>query len=422
MKIAFTHGTLLDRDFQWQTFENILIEDGKIRAINGDITPAHQVYDARQHYLLPGLIDLSVALREPGYTAKGSIASETAAAAAGGVTTLCATPDSHPVNDTKAVTKLIAELSEHGGRCKVLPLGALTAGLNGEHLAEYAALKNAGCVGLSNSFTPIKSLAITKRCFEYAKTHDMTVFINPIEPSLHVGVMHEGEISTTIGLQGISSLAESLAVGHLIQLARATGVSLHLSQLSCAESVSLVRQAKASGQTLTADVALQNLLYTDLDVEYFNNAYHCEPPLRSEADRLALLVGVRDGTIDAITSCHRPHEAAAKQMPFAESAPGISMLELLLPCALQLDRRGELPLADFVRAMTSGPAKILGCYAAPIAVDEVADLSLFNPELNWKVQDSSLISEGKNTPLLGETIAGGVMLTLCRGQLSYQRE
>jgi dihydroorotase len=245
--------------------------------------------------------------------------------------------------------------------------------------------------------------------------------MNPIEPSLHVGVMHEGAISTTIGLQGIPVLAETLAVGHLLQIARATGARLHLAQLSCAESVHLVAKAKADGIPVTADVALQNLLYTDTDVEYFNSMFHCQPPLRAQQDRQTLLEAVRNGTIDAITSCHRPHEAAAKQMPFAETAPGMSSIELLLPGALRLADSGELPLKDFIRAMTEGPARILGLERPCIKEQGVANLCLFDPQATWTVTEDSLASAGKNSPEMGSEIKGQVEVTLYRGRPSHRR-
>lgn len=422
MNIAFTQGKYLNAKHQWLDFEYILVKDGKISAINGTDRNADLIFDARGKYLLPGLTDLSVALREPGYSAKGSIASETAAAVAAGITTLCCTPDSKPVNDTKAVAKLIEELAEENALCRVLPLGALTAELKGEQLAEYASLKKAGCVALSNGFSPIKNLSITKRCFEYAKTHDLAVFINPIEPSLYTGVIHEGTISTTIGLQGISPLAETLAVSHLIKIAQATGVRLHLSQLSCADSVLRVAQAKEEGMHLSADVALQNLLYTEAEVEYFNSAFHCQPPLRSEVDRLALLKGIRDGVIDAITSCHRPHEAAAKQMPFAETEPGMSTLDILLPAGWLLANRKELPFELFVHAMTAGSARVLNRPTHGIAEGNVADLCLFDPDHHWIATEQNLKSEGKNSPLLGQSIQGKVKVTICDGTLIYQDE
>ena len=224
MKIEITNGRLLNTQGEWEAFNRIQISDGIISHISqedsasGSSFAANTKIDAQGCYVLPGLIDLNTSLREPGYSVKGSIASETAAAAAGGVTTLCCSPETDPINDSEAVTKLIKDLSQTSNKCQVLPLGALTHTLKGEQLSEYASLKKAGCIALSNAYHPIKNLAITKRCFEYAKTHDLSVFINPIEASLHEGVMHDNHVSTTIGLQGIPSLAETIAVSQLCHL------------------------------------------------------------------------------------------------------------------------------------------------------------------------------------------------------------
>lgn len=397
----------------WESFETLYIKDGVIKSID-DPSASYgdaDVRDLNGAYVLPGLTDISV---------KGNISTETKAAAAGGVTTFCCTPDTSPVNDSQAATKLIREIASEHNYCRVLPLGALTQGLQGEQLAEYAALKKAKCVALSNAYNPIKSLEITKRCFEYAKTHEMSVFVNPIEPSLHQGVMHEGEVSTTIGLQGISSLAETIAVTQLIQLAKATGVHLHLSQLSAAESVIQLEQAKADGVNVTADVAIQNLLYIDECVENFNSVYYCMPPLRAESDRLALIDGVKRGVIDTITSAHRPQEAEAKQAPFAEAEPGMSTIEFLLPLALRLAERNELDLLTAIDAMTRGANKVLRRETPDLSVNSAADLCVFSPEGERTVEINNIVSHGKNSPLLKEALKGRTLVTIFDGHFVYQ--
>lgn len=424
MSILLKNGQRLvftESGASWQGFDTIFINDGKIEAIdNPSAGEAALTQDLDGAYVLPGLIDISVALPEPGHSLKGSIASETRAAAAGGVTTLCSIPETEPVNDSQAVSKLIREIAAEHNYCRVLPLGALTQGLKGEQLAEYAALKNAKCVALSNAYNPLKSLAITKRCFEYAKTHDMSVFVNPVEPSLHKGVMHEGEVSTTIGLQGISSLAETIAVTQLIQLAKATGVHLHLSQLSAAESVEQLERAKSEGINVTADVAIQNLLYIDECVENFNSVYYCMPPLRGERDRLALIEGVKRGVIDTITSAHRPQEAEAKQAPFAEAEPGMSSIEFLLPLALMLDQNKELELSTFIDAMTRGASKVLNRAELAVSEGEIADICVFCPDRVRTIDINSIVSHGKNTPLLRESLKGVVTMTVMDGRIVHQ--
>ena len=419
MNIRILNGKRLNADFKWENSSSIDIKDGVIVAFDQD-NKADKVIDAKSCLIFPGLTDLNVSLREPGYTAKGSVATETRAAVAGGVTKLCCSPETAPVNDSRAVTKLIKELAVLANNCEVFPLGALTKGLQGEQLAEYAALKSAQCIALSNAYHPIKSLAITKRCFEYAKTHGLSVFINPIESSLHQGAMHEGHVSTTIGLQGIPSLAETIAVAQLIQLAAVTGVHLHLSQLSAADSVAQVRKAKLQGVSVTADVAIQNLLYTDAKVESFTSIYHCLPPLREDADRLALIQGVKDGTIDAVTSAHQPHEAAAKQMPFAETEPGMSTIEFLLPMTQILEKNNELALVDIIKSMTIGAAKVLSQEFNVLAVGTRADVVVYDPNVQRSLNSSDIMSRGKNSPLLGKVIQGKTMVTIYKGRVVYE--
>ena len=425
MKIEITNGSLLNHQGEWQVFKCIQITNNIITRVLQDDLSAKPNFDAdtqinaRGCYIFPGLIDLNVSLRDPGYSVKGSVKSETMAAAAGGVTTLCCTPETDPINDSEAVTKLISKLAQTNNKCQVLPLGAFTQGLKGEQLSEYASLKKAGCIALSNAYHPIKNLAITKRCFEYARTHNLSVFINPIEASLHEGVMHENHVSTTIGLQGISSLAETVAVAQLIQLAQTTDVHLHLSQLSAADSVSQLKAAKEKGIKVTADVAVHHLLYTDEQVENFNSMFHCMPPIRSESDRQALLEGLNTGVIDTVTSAHQPHEAAAKQMPFGETEPGISGIELLLPMAIQLADNNELPLTRFISAMTTQSAAVLSLDTPEIAEGKAASLCIFDPAHSWTLKAEDLLSKGKNSPLIGQTLKGKVKATIYAGNISF---
>jgi len=424
MTIEIINGKMLTPKGEWTNFKSIHIANGLIVGINrqGEKFDAHTTINARGCYVVPGLIDLQVSLPEPGYQVKGTVESETLAAAAGGVTVLCCSPDTDPINDSEAVTKLIEELAGRSNHCHVLPLGALTRGLKGEHLSEYAALKDAGCIALSNGYHPIKNLAITKRCFEYAKTHDLSVFVNPIEPSLHLGAIHESHISTTIGLQAIPSLAETIPVAQLIKLAEATDVHLHLSQLSAADSVSQVREAKAKGLNISADVAIHNLLYTSQQIESFDSLYHCMPPLRSESDRLALLDGVRTGVIDAITSAHQPHEDAAKKMPFAETEPGISGIEHLIPMAVKMSDNNELPLACFFEAMTSRAAHVVKLDTPIIETGRAANLCIFDLSKKWRLSEEDMLSKGKNSPLMGQKIKGHVVTTIYEGRISYMAD
>lgn len=424
MKLEIINGQRLTPSGQWKKVDSIRIANGKIESIDNTDSSfiADQTFNAKEHLIAPGMIDLSTSLRDPGPSVNGTIASETAAAAKGGFTAVCCTPDTTPVNDSKAVTKLILESSRREQHCQVYPIGALTKGLQGDQLAEYAALKDAGCIALSNGFQPLQNLIVTQRCFEYAKTHNLCVCINPMEPSLYQGAIHEGSVSTTIGLQGIPRVAETIAVSQLLQLAELTQTRLHLSQLSCAQSVSLLEQAKANGLNVTADVAIDNLLNTHHATENFNSLYHCHPPLREDIDRLALIEGVKSGVIDAITSAHRPCEAAAKLMPFAETTPGMSTIELTIALARKLELQDQLALATSISALSAGAANVLGLPEPRIDVGATANLFIFNPNQQYRLNAEALVSKGKNTPYLGQTLEGQVLATINNGQFSYQFE
>lgn len=421
-QLIIRNGEFLTPDGDRKSNGATLIQDGAIKDLNHALDKTDedaQIIDSAGMLILPGLTDINALLQEPGSSRNGTIFSETKAAAAGGVTTLCCRPDTLPANDSKAVTKLIMEQVEAKAACNVLPLGALTQNLAGEHLANYASLKEAGCIGLSNAFNPLHSLLITKRCFQYARTHNMKVFLNPIEASLHEGKMHEGRISTTIGLQGVPAEAESIAVAQLLSLAKVTKVSLHISQLSSADSVALIRQAKTEGTPVTCDVSIANLVFTDEAVMGFDSLYHCMPPLRSELDRKALIEGIKDHTIDAISSGHCPLEAAEKLKPFGQTKPGMATIELLLPLALNLEKSGDLPFNDFIRAMTVGPQKILGMSYSSLAPAEVADLVIFDPQKNTKVSADRLYTRGHNSPFLNQELPGQVFKTICKGKITF---
>ena len=422
--LEISNGQYLDRSLNWVPFRSLTIVEGTIISIDGSSPKPgiNQQIDANGGYVFPGLLDLNASLREPGDTRSGSIESETRAAAAGGVTHLCSTPDTQPVNDSKAVTKLIKELAEVSAYCKVLPMGAMTKQLKGRQLSSYGALKEAGCIGLSNGTSALDNLLTVQHCFEYAATQEIGLFVTPMVPELYQGCMHDGKVSTSIGLKGIPATAETIAVAQFIQLAEQTRVKLHFSQLTCAASVHLLKQAKDSGLNVSADVSIANLLFTHRQVEGFDSLYHCHPPLRTEEDRLALIAAVKDGTIDAISSAHRPVEEAAKQRPFAETAPGMSSLESLMPCAQRLNDQGELELAEFVKAMSVRPRSLLGMEDNLIRSGETANLTIYDPSLEWRIDANTLMSKGKNSPYLDQNMKGRVVATVCEGRLTHQLE
>ncbi|WP_250655519.1 dihydroorotase [Alkalimarinus coralli] len=422
MNIEIKSGRVIDPANEMDAEASVYVSDGKIAAV-GTVPEgfqADQVIDASGCIVSPGFIDLCAHMREPGYEYKGTVASETFAAVKGGFTAVCCPPDSSPVNDSEAVTNLILDLAGRAGFAKVYPVGALTKGLKGQQLSEVYSLKQAGCVGVGNSGHPVVSLSVMKRCCEYAKTHDVSVFVRPEDASLASdGCVHEGAVATRLGLSGIPVLAETVAVSQLVLLSEETGAHLHLSQLTSARSVELVADAKRRGIRVTADVSAQHLVLTDEAVSGFDSQFHCRPPFRSELDRQALIKGLRDGTLDAVCSQHQPHEAAAKQAPFAESEAGSSSLEMVLPLLLSLERESLLPLDILVRSLSSGPAGILVKDGGSLSVGGNADICIFDPAKKWLVEESSIKSAGKNTPWIGAELQGLVQTTIVDGRVVY---
>ena len=401
----------------------VLIRDGHIAAL-GDAAEresADHDFDAAGCIVAPGFVDLCCNLREPGNGQKGNIASESLAAAHGGFTTVCASPETSPVNDSGAVTNLILDVAAKRSGVRILPVGAVTRGLEGDLLSDMAGLAAAGCVALGNGARPVKNARVLRRCMAYAQTFGLTVMFSPENRALAAdGYAHDGLVASRLGLLGIPEVAETAAVMEMLLLAEETGVRLHLSQLSCARSVEMLADARKRGIAVTADVAVHQLLFTEDALSGFDSRYHVRPPLRSERDRQALLAGVRDGVIDAITSQHQPHDSAAKQAPMAATEPGLSTIESTLSMGLLLVERGELDRAGLVRALTTGPASVIG-RSAELREGAVADLCVFDPRTSWRPDDTNLCSVGRHIPLPGKDLPGVVRLTLCNGQQAWPR-
>ena len=418
MSLLIKGGHLIDPAQGLDAVSDLYIADGKIVASGADARAfdAEQTLDATGLTICPGLVDLNVHLPEPGYEHKGTIAGETLAAAAGGITSLCCTPDTLPVIDTTSVATLIQDLAQQQPHTKVYPIGAMTQGLSGSQLSEMQALRSAGCIGVTQGLHPMDNNRTLLRCLEYAATHGITVFFNSLDLALaDGGCAHAGITSTTLGLPGIPESAETIALSRDLLLVEQTGVKAHFGQLSCARSVELINEAKERGLPVTADVAIHNLLHTDAALQGFNSQYHVQPPLRSEDDRQALCDAVQNGVIDAIVSQHRPHEQAAKMAPFSATEAGISGLETLLPQVLILVEQGAFDFTTAIERLTCGPARSIGLDAGSLVTGAAADLCLFDKGANWDVSEHSLLSCGKNTPLLGETLTGKVRYTFVDG-------
>ncbi len=401
---------------------DIFLQHGKIAAIGQAPAgfEAQQTIDAQGLIAAPGLVDLAVALREPGYSRKGSIASETLAAAAGGITSLCCPPQTRPVLDTAAVTELILDRARESGHAKVFPIGALTRNLAGEQLSELVALREAGCVAFGNGLSEFASNRNLRRALEYAATFDLTVIFHSQDSDLaEGGLAHEGAAASFLGLSGIPETAETVALARNLLLVERSGVRAHFAQLTSARGAELIAQAQARGLPVTADVAMYQLILTDEALHGFSSLYHVQPPLRSAADRDGLREAVKTGVITAISSHHQPHEADAKLAPFGETEPGISSADVLLPLALTLVEDGLLDLPTLLARLTSGPAAALALPAGKLQAGLPADVVLFDRNSSTLVGES-WYSKGRNCPFIGHCLPGSVRYTIVDGRISYQ--
>lgn len=425
MNIKIQGGRVIDPAQQLDQVTDLYISGGEIAAIGNEPAgfSADQVIDASGNVVSPGFIDMCAHVREPGYTIKGTIASETQAAVAGGITTMITPPTTKPVIDTTAVAELILERCEDLGKAKVLPMGALTQGLEGQMLAPMHGLASSGCIAFSNAREPIANSLILMRCLEYAATHDLLVQFQPQDASLTAGGhMHEDTTSTRLGLNGIPEAAETIEVARALTLIEQTGARAHFGQLSCERSVRMVMDARERGLNVSADVAIHHLLLTDENVNGFNSDFHLIPPLRSQLDRAGLRQALIADGIQALCSDHQPHEAAAKDAPFAATEPGMIGLETLLPLSLMLVDQGLLELPQLLEKLTSQPAQILGLNNGTLQPGSIADICIFDPEAKWTLTEETCHSKGKNTPFMDFELKGQVTHTLVNGKPVYSRD
>ena len=423
MRIAIRAGHLVDPANGVDRQADLFIAEGKVVAVGrmpDGFAPEREI-DASGQVVCPGLVDLQARLREPGEEHKADIASETRAAARAGITTLCCPPDTQPVIDTPAVVELIHRRAESSGLARVFTLGALTHGLAGKQLSEMQALRQAGCLGLSNALEPVADTLVMRRALEYAAGLGMTVFLFAEDPWLRgQGCAHEGAVSTRLGLPGIPEIAETIAVARDLALVEQTGVRAHFCQLSSRKAVRKLARARHDGLPVSASVAAHQLHLTDMDLGEYNVMAHVRPPLRSQRDRDGLREGLREGVIDAICSDHQPQDADAKLGPFSATEPGISALETLLPLSLRLVRDGLLTLPQAIARLTVEPARILGLDYGNLAPGRAADVCVFDPEAFWTLRADELASRGKNTPFDGWDLQGRVSYTLLDGRVVYQ--
>lgn len=417
-------GRVIDPAGGVDGLHDVWIRDGRIVAV-GDAPagfPEPARIDAAGLVVCPGLVDLCARLREPGEAHKGTIASETRAAVAGGITTLCQPPDTKPVIDAPATVELIHQRALAAGSARVLPIGALTLGLDGEYLAPSRSLAAAGCPALGQAERPVRDTHVLRQALAYAATHDLPVMLPLLDPDLAHGRAHEGAVATRLGLPAIPVAAETTALARLIVLAADTGARIHVGRVSSAAACELLARARDAGTAITADIATHQLHLTHEAVIRFDSHAHVRPPLREESDRVALRRALADGLIGTVCSDHQPHEPDAKRVPFGASAAGISALETLLPLALDSVHAGDCDLATALRALTSGPARALGLEAGTLAPGAAADLCAFDPDAEWVLDPDRMFSRGRNTPFAGTTLRGRVAWTMVGGRRVFPPE
>ena len=423
MRIVVYGGMIIDPANHIEAAYDLLIENGMIHGMEkpGSLVGAgDREINASGLIVAPGLIDMHVHLREPGYEYKETILTGTQSAVAGGFTVVACMANTNPVNDNGAVTRYIIERARAANLARVLPVGALSKGLKGEELADIGEMVTEGVVAISDDGRPVMDANLMRRALEYCSQFNLPVSVH--EEDLHLaagGVMNEGPTALRLGLKGVPNAAEEVMVARDIALARLTGGRLHIAHISTHGAVECVRRAKAFGLAVTAEVAPHHFTLTEEAVGGYNTNAKMVPPLRCAADVEAMKEGLRDGTIDAIATDHAPHHRDEKEVEFDQAAHGIVGLETALPLTLKLVNAGVLSLAEALRKLTANPARILGLPYGTLSSGAPADVVIFDPNRPWRVEAEKLRSKSKNTPFDGWELTGRVMLTMVGGRVVY---
>jgi dihydroorotase len=438
--IILDSGRVIDPANRLDGTRTVLIDGERIREVREQAaTPAeklvHQVIDCRGKWVLPGLVDLHVHLREPGEEGKETIATGARAAAAGGVTTVVAMPNTRPVCDTAAVARFVSARGREAGFARVIPAGAITRGSNGEQLADMAELKDAGCVCVTDDGRPVMSAGVMRRALEYAFDLDLPVMVHAEDLTLSAGgAMNEGPVATRLGLPGVPAAAEVAMVQRDILLAEMTGAHLHVAHVSAAGSARAIREARARGVRVTAEATPHHFTLTDEAVagvppsrpdgqpaaEPYDTHAKMAPPLRSESDRQAIVAALAEGVIDAIATDHAPHGALDKNVEFVHASNGVVGLETSLALTLALVRSGELPLGLAIERLTAGPARCFRLPYGTLGAGAPADAIVVDAEREWKVDPQRFHSRSRNSPFAGWTLRGRVLKTFVAGRLVHE--
>ncbi len=421
----FRNARLLDPASLRDEHGAVLVVDGTIAALGPDAgadPPKNAtIVDCGGRCLAPGIVDMRVQLREPGAEHMENMVSASHAAAAGGVTTMAALPNTEPPIDDVALVDFVARRARDIGIVNIHTYAAATKGLKGRELTEMGLLAEAGALAFTDATTAIADALVMRRALSYARTFDLLVIQHPEEPSLTAGgAMNEGEMATRLGLPGISPAAEVMMVERDLRLVEITGARYHVAHVSTAAAIEAIRGAKQRRLPVTCDTAPPYFALNETAVGEYRTFAKLSPPLRSEWDRRAVVEGLRDGTIDAIASDHAPHDQDSKRLPFASAASGIIGLETLLPLSLELYHNGHLPLISLLRALTCAPADILRLPAGRLAGGAPADLVVFDLEHPWQIAESGFHSKSKNSPFDGRPVQGSAVMTVVGGRVVYQ--
>jgi len=423
-KLLIRNGRVMDPASGFDAVADVLIKSGLIVRISPNLhATGAMAFEAAGMVVAPGFIDLHTHLREPGFEHAETIESGSKAAAAGGFTSICAMPNTNPVNDDAAVTRYILEQAERFAVTNVFPIGAITENSEGEKLAAIGSMKVAGAVAISDDGRPVMNSRVMRRAMEFARAFDLPVIDHCEDLNLSAGGdMHEGEQSARLGLRGIPAVAEDVMVARDLLLAESTGARLHVAHVSSARSLAMVAQAKQRGLAVTCEVTPHHIALCDADLANYDSNFKMKPPLRSPADREALWEGIASGVVDAIATDHAPHPGSEKMQEFEKCPFGVIGLETALAVALKmLVHTGRISLMRLIELFTTGPARGLRLPRGRLEPGAPADLTIFDPELVWTYDVNRSLSKSKNSPFHGWTFRGGPVATVVRGRIVWQR-
>lgn len=423
MKTLITNGHLIDPSQGFDGAYDLLIEKGRIVTVapKGKIKIPEKgikIIDASNRYVIPGLVDMHVHLREPGFEYKETISTGTHAAVRGGFTSVCCMPNTSPVNDNAGTTEYILKKAQQEGMCAVYPIGAVTKGQMGEELAEFGMMLEEGCVAFSDDGRPVMNSRVMRRALEYSRVFGVCIISHSEDLALvGKGVMNEGRVSQSMGLAGIPKQAEETMVYRDVALAELTGGRVHIAHVSTEGSVRIIREAKSRGINVTAETCPHYFSVTEKACEGFNANAKVSPPLRTDIDIEAIKKGLSDGTLDVIATDHAPHHRNEKQREFDQAPPGISGLETALGLSLNLVREGIMDMTDLVEKMCLRPSLILGLNCGTLSEGAVADVTIVDTEAQYTVDIDKFLSKGKNTPFAGWTLKGRAVATIVKGKV-----